>query len=131
MRRVLQITELVRDCLQQRDANCSITPAPPESCSDDSAAALLQARAERSHQQSCPLYCTSGRALGPQVKSSTGPGRVAKARRSPAERATYLRCCICGGGAGLRSAVLRQRCACKDPRRRHCCALLLSPKYRV
>ena len=42
--RVLQITELVRDCLQQRDANCSITPAPPESCSDDSAAALLQAR---------------------------------------------------------------------------------------
>jgi len=42
--RVLQITELVRECLQQRDANCSITPAPPESCADDSAAALLQAR---------------------------------------------------------------------------------------
>ena len=41
-RRVLQITELVRECLQQRDANCSITPAPPESCTDDSAAALLQ-----------------------------------------------------------------------------------------
>ena len=40
--RVLQITELVRECLQQRDANCSITPAPPESCTDDSAAALLQ-----------------------------------------------------------------------------------------
>ena len=63
VRRVLQITELVRDCLQQRDANCSITPAPPESCSDDSAAALLQARAGHPQQHCCLVYVTSGRAI--------------------------------------------------------------------
>ncbi|KAK9831988.1 hypothetical protein WJX81_006685 [Elliptochloris bilobata] len=53
--RVLQITELVRECLQQRDANCSITPAPPESCSDDSAAALLQRCACKDATPASPL----------------------------------------------------------------------------
>ena len=42
--RVLQITELVRDCLQQRDANCTILPAPPETCDQDATATILQAR---------------------------------------------------------------------------------------
>ncbi|CAL8469360.1 g8901 [Coccomyxa elongata] len=40
--RVLQITELVRECLQQRDANCTILPAPPETCDLDSTATILQ-----------------------------------------------------------------------------------------
>ena len=40
--RVLQITELVRDCLQQRDANCTILPAPPETCDQDATATILQ-----------------------------------------------------------------------------------------
>ena len=43
--RVLQITELVRDCLQQRDANCTILPAPPETCEQDATATILQAHA--------------------------------------------------------------------------------------
>lgn len=47
VRRVLQITELVRDCLQQRDANCTILPAPPETCDLDSTATILQA---------CPIH---------------------------------------------------------------------------
>jgi hypothetical protein len=41
-RRVLQITELVRECLQQRDANCTILPAPPETCTQGSTATILQ-----------------------------------------------------------------------------------------
>ena len=40
--RVLQITELVRDCLQQRDANCTILPAPPEPCDHAATATQLQ-----------------------------------------------------------------------------------------
>ena len=39
---VLQITELVRDCLQQRDANCTILPAPPETCDQDATAPIRQ-----------------------------------------------------------------------------------------
>ena len=115
---MLQITERVRECLQQRDANCSITPAPPESCSDDSAAALLQARAAHPQQHRCPVHRASGRAEGlPCRSSSPGPGRAGEACGSPAKQATIsavggMR--ICERSPSLRAAVLPQRCACKD-----------------
>ncbi|CAK0784176.1 hypothetical protein CVIRNUC_007379 [Coccomyxa viridis] len=53
--RVLQITELVRDCLQQRDANCTILPAPPETCDQDATATILQRRACKDATSVLPL----------------------------------------------------------------------------
>lgn len=40
--RVLQICDLVRDCVGQPDADCSITPAPPDSCAEDSTSTILK-----------------------------------------------------------------------------------------
>lgn len=54
-RRVLQITELVRECLQQRDANCTILPAPPETCDLDSTATILQRCACKDATSASPL----------------------------------------------------------------------------
>ncbi len=53
--RVLQITELVRECLQQRDANCTIMPAPPETCDLDSTATILQRCACKDATSASPL----------------------------------------------------------------------------
>ena len=55
MRRVLQITELVRECLQQRDANCTILPAPPETCGQGSTATILQRCACKDATSASPL----------------------------------------------------------------------------
>ncbi|KAL3157737.1 hypothetical protein ABBQ32_012162 [Trebouxia sp. C0010 RCD-2024] len=40
--RILQICDLVKDCVGQQDAKCSISPAPAGSCADDSTSALLK-----------------------------------------------------------------------------------------
>ena len=40
--RVLQISDLVRECLGQPDAACTISPAPPESCEEDSTSTIIQ-----------------------------------------------------------------------------------------
>lgn len=52
---MLQITELVRECLQQRDANCTILPAPPETCDLDSTATILQRCACKDATAASPL----------------------------------------------------------------------------
>ena len=40
--RVLQICDLVKDCVGQPDAECSISPAPPDSCAEDSTSTILK-----------------------------------------------------------------------------------------
>ncbi len=40
--RVLQISDLVRECLGQPDAACTISPAPPDSCEEDSTSTIIQ-----------------------------------------------------------------------------------------
>lgn len=40
--RVLQICDLVKDCVGQPDADCSISPAPPDSCAEDSTSTILK-----------------------------------------------------------------------------------------
>ena len=52
---MLQITELVRECLQQRDANCTILPAPPETCDLDSSVTVVQRCACKDATSSSPL----------------------------------------------------------------------------
>lgn len=39
---MLQICDLVRDCVGQPDAECKIELAPPESCAEDSTSAILK-----------------------------------------------------------------------------------------
>ena len=39
---MLQICDLVRDCVGQPDAECSINPAPPDSCAEDSTSTILK-----------------------------------------------------------------------------------------
>lgn len=40
--RILQICDLVRDCVGQPDAECRIDPAPPDSCAEDSTSTILK-----------------------------------------------------------------------------------------
>lgn len=40
--RILQICDLVRDCVGQPDAECKIDPAPPDSCAEDSTSTILK-----------------------------------------------------------------------------------------
>ena len=92
VRRVLQITELVRDCLQQRDANCSITPR--------AARVLLGRQRGRAAAGArwapaaalLPRLCHIWACHRHQIKCNMGPGRVAKVCRSPSKRAAHF-CC--------------------------------------
>lgn len=40
--RVLQIKELVKECLRQREADCKIEPAPPGTSQEESATVLVK-----------------------------------------------------------------------------------------
>lgn len=53
--RVMEITERVMGCLGQREAECSIVPAPPDTCSEDSSTTTIIRRCASDASAAYPL----------------------------------------------------------------------------
>ncbi|KAK9803674.1 hypothetical protein WJX72_010742 [[Myrmecia] bisecta] len=77
--RVLEISDRVRDCLQQQDAECSITPAPPETCDEDSTSTIIKRCACKDANPASPL-----RKIISSKKHLKGSGGAAAARAASA-----------------------------------------------